>query len=264
MKKFFVFAAAAAALVSCNKNVFQGTGSEELYGSISLGVNAESEMLVTKASTSMSGEQLASYNITLTKIATEGNTVVWDHLEYSEITDWKVPAGTYSLEVENYTIEEAEAENEGKGAVRVLGATTENFTVAAGKATDVSVNCTPQNSRLSFAADEAFNSVFSSATVSVTEPRTVDLGTPALNHETSTSAYFEPVTVKWTLTATTALGSKQKTFKGTVDLQKAKWSQVNFTTSNTDGAINITVSVDGEITEVVSVNETIDPTQSAE
>ncbi len=265
MKKFFVFAAAAAALVSCNKNVFQGTGSEELYGSISLGVNAESEMLVTKASTSIRGEQLASYNNTLTKIEAEENTVVWDHREYSSITDWKVPAGTYSLEVENYTIEEAGAANEGKGAVRVLGATTENFTVEAGKTTDVAVECTPQNSRLSFAADKAFNSVFSSANVTATyDTRTVELGTPAQTQEASTSAYFEPVTVKWTLTATTALGSKQKTFNGTVALQKAKWSQVNFTTSNTDGAINITVSVDGEITEVVSVNETIDPTQSAE
>lgn len=258
--KFFVFAAAAA-LVSCNKNVFQGTGSEELYGSISLGVNAESELLVTKASTSKSGEQLATYNITLTKIATEGNTVVWDHREYSSIKDWKVPAGTYSLEVENLTITEAAEANGGKGAVRVLGTTTENFTVAAGKATKVSVSCTPQNSRLSFAADAAFNSVFSSPTVSVTEPRTVNLGTPKLTHAASTSAYFEPCEVSWTLTATTALGNTEKTFNGTVDLQTAKWRQVNFTTTNTDGAINITVSVDGEITDVVPVNVTIDPTK---
>lgn len=261
MKKIFVFAAAAAALVSCNKNVFQGTGSEELYGSISLGVNAESEMLVTKASAQMSGEQLANYNITLTKIAEGGNTVVWDHLNYSYITentDWKVPAGTYSLEVENYTIEEAGAANEGKGAVRVLGATTENFTVAAGKATDVAVECIPQNSRLSFAADKAFNSVFSSANVTATyDTRTVKLGTPAQTHETSTSAYFEPVTVNWTLTAKTALDNPEKTFNGTVTLVQAKWNQVTFTTKN--GAINITVSVDGEITEVHKVDATIDP-----
>ena len=220
-------------------------------------------MLVTKASTSKSGEQLATYNLTLTKIATEGNTVVWDHREYSKITDWKVPAGTYSLEVENLTIAEAAEANDGNGAVRVLG-TTANFTVEAGKATDVSVNCTPQNSRLSFAADAAFNSVFSSPTVSVTEPRTVNLGTPKLTHAASTSAYFEPCEVSWTLTATTALANTEKTFNGTVDLQTAKWRQVNFTTTNTDGAINITVSVDGEITAVVPVNVTIDPTPSAE
>ena len=265
MKKIFLFAAAAAALVSCNKNVFQGTGSEELYGSISLGVNAESEMLVTKASP-MSGDQLANYNITLTKIAEGVNEVVWDHLEYSEITEktnWKVPAGTYSLEVENYTTDEAAAANDGKGAVRVLG--TKNFTVEAGKTTDVAVECTPQNSRLSFAADEAFNSVFSSANVTATyDTRRVDLGTPAETHAASTSAYFEPVTVNWTLTATPALGGTAKTFNRTVTLQTAKWSQVNFTTTNTDGAINIMVSVNGEITEVVTVNETIDPTPSAE
>lgn len=260
MKKIFLFAAAAAALVSCNKNVFQGTGSEELYGSISLGVNAESEMLVTKAA--MDAEALASYNITLTKIATEGNQVLWKK-EYSKITDWKVPAGTYSLEVENYTIDEAAAANDGKGAVRVLG--TKNFTVEAGKTTDVAVECTPQNSRLSFAADEAFNSVFSSANVTATyDTRRVDLGTPAETHAASTSAYFEPVTVNWTLTATPALGGTAKTFNRTVTLQTAKWSQVNFTTTNTDGAINIKVSVNGEITEVVTVNETIDPTPSAE
>lgn len=258
MKKIFLFAAAAAALVSCNKNVFQGTGSEELYGTISLGVNAESEMLVTKAS-EMSGAQLATYNITLTKIGTEG--YVWDHREYSSIKDWKVPAGTYSLEVENLTEAEAAAANGGKGAVRVLGATTENFTVAAGQTTNVSVSCTPQNSRLSFAADAAFNSVFSSATVTATYgTRTVDFGTPALTHEESTSAYFEPVVVDWRLAAIPALDpTGGKTFNGKVTLQKAKWSQVNFTTRNTDGAINITVSVDGEITEVVTVTETIDP-----
>lgn len=269
MKKIFLFAAAAAALVSCNKNVFQGTGSEELYGSISLGVNAESEMLVTKASTStsMNSEQLKNYNITLTKIAEGGNEVIWDdwdHIEYSSITDWKVPAGTYSLEVENLTITEAAAANDGKGDVRVLGKTA-NFTVEAGKATDVSVSCTPQNSRLSFAADEDFNNVFSSATVSAKyDTRTVALGTPASTHETSTSAYFEPVEVSWTLTATTKLDGAEKSFNGKVTLQQAKWSQVNFTTTNTDGAIKITVSVDGEITAVVPVNVTIDPTPSAE
>lgn len=267
MKKIFLFAAAAAALVSCNKNVFQGTGSEELYGSISLGVNAESEMLVTKASTSTSksGEQLATYYITLTKIGTGGNTVVWNQSEYSSI-NWKVPAGTYSLKVENYkTIEDAGAANEGKGAVRVLGTTTENFIVEAGKDTKVSVSCTPQNSRLSFAADEAFNKVFSSATVSVTDgSRIVDRVTPALTHETSTSAYFEPGEVSWTLTATTKLDGAEKSFNGKVTLQPAKWSQVNFTTTNTDGAIKITVSVNGEITAVVPENVTIDPTPSAE
>lgn len=266
MKKIFVFAAAAAALVSCNKNVFQGTGSEELYGSISLGVNAESEMLVTKASAQMSGEQLANYNITLTKIAEGGNTVVWDHLNYSYITentDWKVPAGTYSLEVENYTIEEAGAANEGKGAVRVHGVTTENFTVAAGQTKTVSVSCTPQNSRLSFAADAKFNTVFSKPTVSVTKPRKVDLGIPALTHAASTSAYFEPCEVSWTLTATTKLDGAEKSFNGKVTLQPAKWSQVTFTTENTDGKISITVSVNDEITEVVDVEAPIDPTQSA-
>ena len=258
MKKIFLFAAAAAALVSCNKNVFQGTGSEELYGSISLGVNAESEMLVTKAV--MDAEALASYNITLTKIGTEG--YVWDHREYSEITDWKVPAGTYSLEVENYTIDEAAAANDGKGAVRVLG--TKNFTVEAGKTTDVAVECTPQNSRLSFAADAAFNTIFSDPKVSVTyESRTVELGAPELTHEASTSVYFEPVTVNWTLTATPALGGTKKTFNGTVDLQKASWSQVKFTTKNTDGKISITVSVDDKMTVLDEVNETIDPNQSA-
>lgn len=261
MKKIFLFAAAAAALVSCNKNVFQGTGSEELYGSISLGVNAESEMLVTKAA--MDAEALASYNITLTKIGTEG--YVWDHREYSSIKDWKVPAGTYSLEVENYTIDEAGAANEGIGAVRVLGTTTKNFTVEAGKTTDVAVECTPQNSRLSFAADEAFNKVFSSATVSVTDgSRIVDRVTPALTHAASTSAYFEHGEVSWTLTATTKLDGAEKSFNGKVTLQPAKWSQVNFTTTNTDGAINITVSVNGEITAVVPENVTIDPTPSAE
>lgn len=261
MKKIFLFAAAAAALVSCNKNVFQGTGSEELYGSISLGVNAESEMLVTKAASVMDAEALASYNITLTKIAEGGNTVVWNHREYSEITDWKVPAGTYSLEVENLTEAEAAEANGGNGAVRVLG--TKNFTVEAGKTTDVAVECTPQNSRLSFAANEAFNSVFSNPTVSVTKPRTVNLGTPASTHEASTSVYFEPVTVSWTLTATPAFSDTQKTFNGTVDLQKASWSQVKFTTKNTDGKISITVSVNDEITEVVDVEAPIDPTQSA-
>lgn len=261
MKKIFLFAAAAAALVSCNKNVFQGTGSEELYGSISLGVNAESEMLVTKAASVMDAEALASYNITLTKIAEGGNTVVWNHREYSEITDWKVPAGTYSLEVENLTEAEAAEANGGNGAVRVLGTTTEHFTVEAGKTTPVSVICTPQNSRLSFAADAAFNSVFSSATVTATyDTRTVALGTPATDHAASTSAYFEPVEVDWRLTAIPALDpTGGKTFNGKVTLQKAKWSQVNFTTRNTDGAINITVSVDGKITEVVTVTETIDP-----
>jgi len=247
MKKTIIIAAALAAMTACNKSLIEMTPAQEL-GTISLGVTADTEMVVTKA-----GSEFDTYNVTLK----QGETVKWTK-EYSAIqeSDLKVPAGTYTIEVENVTVEEAYATE--NGVIRVSGKS--DVTVSAGVSSDCTVACTPQNSKVSFISDASFNEVFTAASVSVKESasRTVEMEV-AQTHSDATAAYFEPATMTWTLTATTKLDSKKRTYSKEFSTTKAKWTQVAFTTGNTDGQITVTITVDGQITETITITEEVDP-----
>lgn len=252
MKKIIFIAAAFAAMVSCNKSIIESTSVEDsLYGYINLGVNADLEMVVTKGL--ITEADLSGYMFTLSKNdeVLEG----WPK-SYEELSDedWKVQAGSYSIYVENLSVEDAYEELE--GVVRVSGET--DVTVTAGVAVPCTVDCTPQNSKVSFMYTSDFDTVFDNPSVTVVESpeRIVPLAV-GNEHLEENCAYFEVGTLEWTLTA--SIGEDERTYEGEITTQKAKWAQVTFTTGSTAGQINVTVTVDGEITDVQTITATIDP-----
>lgn len=252
MKKTIIAAAALVAMVGCNKGIIENPSVEADFGYINLGINTETEMVVTKGLAT--NDDLAGYNITLKK----GGVTLWTK-EYEEaVVDnsiWKVEAGNYSVYVENLTVEEAY--NDEKGTVHVSGETP--VTVTAGVATPCNVTCTPQNSMVTFIKTDDFDVVFDEPSVSVKESdtRTVDGMTIGKTHDKANAAYFEPVELTWTLTA--KLNGETKIYTKSITAEKAKWAQVTFTTGSTDGQINVTITVDGQITDTQVVTATIDP-----
>ncbi|MBE6216037.1 MAG: DUF4493 domain-containing protein [Bacteroidales bacterium] len=266
MKKTILFAAALVAMTACNKSVL--TTSEAGYGWINLGVTADTEMVVTKA-----GEvtEYDSYYVKLTKVVDDSETNVWgdditvfdnDWAKYSDVKGdadlWKVPAGNYKVYVKSHL---DAAAYEGKGEVRVAGSVSE--TVVAGVSKDVTVTCEPVNSKVSFAYTPDFDTVFDSPSVSVVDgERTVEmvglqLSETIKDHTTADVAYFAPKTLTWKLTAT--VNDSEKNYSKTFTTDKAKWSQITFTTGSTDGQMSLIISVNGEITEVIPVSVVIDP-----
>lgn len=267
MKKTILFAAALVAMTACNKSVL--TTSEAGYGWINLGVTADTEMVVTKADEGT----YDNYYVKLTKVVGDSETNVWEQGDvnefhdtdwalYSDVKDnadlWKVPAGNYKVYVKSHL---DNAAYEGKGEVRVAGSVSE--TVVAGVSKDVTVTCDPVNSKVSFAYTPDFDTVFDSPSVSVVDgERTVEmeglqLSESIKDHETADVAYFAPKTLTWKLTA--SVNDSEKNYSKTFTTEKAKWSQITFTTGSTDGQMSLIISVNGEITEVIPVSVVIDP-----
>ena len=254
MKKSIIIAAAAiVAMTACNKALIETPVSESDYGYINLGITADTEMsVITKA-----GEANSDYLVTLK----QGSDTKWGPKKYSEITDWKVAAGAgYTLYVENVDEAGAAPANE-KGCVRVAG-TSEAFEVKAGLATPVSVACVPVNSMVTVAYDNDFTNVFTDPAINITDgTRAFDM---AWGHDKANGAFYSAgKTISWTLNVTLKDGTTKKKYS-CPDQKKFttvsdRWTLVTFSTSSTNGNINVYITVDGEITETITVSETIDP-----
>ena len=73
------------------------------------------------------------------------------------------------------------------------------------------------------------------------------------------AVYFEPVALTWTLDATTALDGQTRRYTGEFTAQKGKYTQVTFSTGNTDGQISVTITVDSEMETVTLEPVRVDP-----
>ena len=255
MKKIIVFAAALAALVSCNKSVIVSSGEAEEPGFISLGISTSDVMVETKCLAA--NNDLTGYNITLINKST--SKTVWTK-EYeaaqADADAWKVAPGTYTIKVENKTMGEVYPDNTSAGEVRIAGQ-TDDVTVTAGKTSTCTVNCQPVNAKVSFCAPSEFSSIFNNPTVSVTGgTRNVSLG--AVGASQGTPAFFEPGEITWNLSAT--VDGQSKSYSGKITLVAKQWSKVTFGTSSTNGGINITINVNGTMTED-EVQAPVDPLQ---
>ena len=250
MKKIIVFAAALAALVSCNKSVIVSSVEADEPGFISLGISTSDVMVETKALAA--NTSLAGYNITLIDNDTPSKPL-WTK-EYADAqaeSVWKVAPGTYTIKVENKTMDEVYPDNTSAGEVRIAGQ-TDDVTVTAGKTSTCTVNCQPVNAKVSFCATSDFLSIFSAPSVSVTDgTRTVNLGT--VEATLGSAAFYNPGEITWNLTAT--VDGKSKNYSGKLTLVAKQWSKVTFGTSSTNGVIGITINVNGEMT---SENETVE------
>ena len=283
MKKIIIFAAALAAMTACNKSVLETATPSEGFGYINLGISADAEMVVTKANEGGESTTPAFSNYMVGLFNADGTTAIWSdddanitngYATYSYVTAteqanlWRVPAGTYTVKVYDGNKTTVYDEANPLGKVRVEGSKT--VTVTAGLPSTCEVTCTPVNAKVSFITTKDFNEVFTTTTTTTTTTPSVSLkvkgatdgktysyGKPGETHDKATQAFFEPVTITWTLSAT--LGSADKTYSGDIALQKAKWTQVTFTTSSTNGNISLNIVVNGNITETINLNVTIDP-----
>ena len=253
MKKIIVFAAALAALVSCNKSVIVSSVEADEPGFISLGISTSDVMVETKGLTA--NADLAGYNITLINKTT---SQTWTKEYKDAVADadlWKVAPGTYTIKVENKSESEVYPNNTSAGEIRIAGQT--DVTVTAGKTSPCTVNCQPVNAKVSFCATSQFFEVFSAASVSVTDgTRTVDLGSVGTSF--GDEAFYNPGDITWKLSA--KIGETTKTYSGIVKLSAKQWSKVTFGTSSTNGGINITINVNGTMTED-EVQAPVDPLQ---
>ena len=250
MKKIIVFAAALAALVSCNKSVIVSSVEADEPGFISLGISTSDVMVETKGLAT--NADLTGYNITLIDNDTPSKPL-WTK-EYADAqaeSVWKVAPGTYTIKVENKT--EEEVYRTSAGEVRIAGQT--DVTVNAYQTSKCTVECQPVNAKVSFCATSEFFEVFSAASVSVTNgTRTVDLGSVGTSF--GAEAFYNPGEITWKLSA--KIGETTKTYSGIVKLSAKQWSKVTFGTSSTNGGINITINVNGTMTED-EVQAPVDP-----
>jgi hypothetical protein len=107
-----------------------------------------------------------------------------------------------------------------------------------------------------------FDVVFDEPAVTVKESDTRSVAmTVGDSHLEANAAYFEVGSLTWTLTA--ELNGQTKTYSKDFSTVKAKWSQITFTTGSTDGQINVTITVDGEITETETITAVVDPFSGA-
>lgn len=249
MKKITIFAAALAALVSCNKSVIVSSVEAEEPGFISLGISTSDVMVETKGLAA--NADLAGYNITLINKTT---SQTWTKEYKDAVADadlWKVAPGTYTIKVENKT--EEEVYRTSAGEVRIAGQT--DVTVNAYQTSKCTVECQPVNAKVSFCATSEFFDVFSAASVSVTNgTRTVDLGSVGTSF--GAEAFYNPGEITWNLSA--KIGETTKQYSGIVKLSAKQWSKVTFGTSSTNGGINITINVNGNMTED-EVQAPVDP-----
>ena len=250
MKKLLTSVFVIAALVSCKKTVISSPSDQ--FGYVYFDLSAETEMtVITKAEPT--DEELASYNVTLHN--SEGPIDTKEYVEVAEL-GWKVPAGTYTVYVENYTEAEATPEGE-RGAVRLAGL-MKDVVVAAGVGTDVTVECVPVNSRVTVAFDDSFNAVFADPVIKVAGGlRSFDM---TWGHDIANSVYYPAETeISWTLTAT--LSGEQRTYQSVEKLktQAGKWTQITFSASTTDGRINVSITVNDDFGEPLQEQVSINP-----
>ncbi len=250
MKKTIILAASILALLSCSeKNI------DVPYGRISLGVSSDMEIVVTKGIT---GEvDLRGYNISLIK---EG-VCQWTK-EYEGIveSDLIVPAGSYSIYVENLT--DAEAHASGMGLVRVAG--SESFEVIGDAITDCAVHCKPVNSKVSCIYTENFKVVYGNTAVVTLDKADRDLEmqmTPFVGEEGvqiyGSEAYFAAEQeITWDVNA--AVLGVAKHYTGKFTTIENKHTVIKFDAANS-GMISIKVTVNDEISDVEELDVPIDP-----
>lgn len=283
MKKTIIAAIALVAMAGCNKTLIEAPVNDADFGYINLGVTADTEMIVTKAATS--ADALDTYRVCLYSVAGDSKTPYWAGKTIGEtvvsengfisLSDakanadlWKVPAGTYSIYVENAVESHLYSE---KGGVYVNGEAP--VTVYAGLPTDATLKCVPKNSKVSFIYNDDFKTVFNTnnLTVSVSESaRTVSLIPSHVSSEATVddskssfdSAYFgagKSLTWKMSL-MTTATNATAKEYTSSFNTTSGKWTIVTFSTGSTNGTINVTITVDGEIVDTETITFSLDPT----
>ena len=229
MKKYFVCALAALSFTAC---VNEDGLLSETKGYINLNVNADNEMVVTRAEQTVS--DLSNWTINIKK---GGNAAAnWTATQgYAAGTD-------YSAEVYNYADDDAANKaNNGWGDARYSGATENNFEVKAGQSTTVNIDCgTAKNTKVTATFADGFTSLVTNYNITLAGRGLTFNSTNA----SSANAYYAANTnVSYTLTYT---------YKGT----EKKVENCSLNTGNAGTATNILVNANDNGT--IALNITYD------
>lgn len=247
MKKTLLIAAAFVALTACNKTLIETQVPESEYGYINLGITADTEMVETKTTGNVSkndGYSLFLKDASNNSVWKDKDYAVDGYVEYNSanidnISIWTVPAGTYTLVAENMTEAEALV---GKGYKRLKGEVTK--VVNAGLPTDFPIVCKPVNSLVT--ADHSLDpQIFANPQLKLTAgERSFDNIT--WEHDEANGVFYSAGTmVTWELIVTLAADNKtKKKYTSTLTTSEGKWSQINFSSDNTDGTINVSITYD--------------------
>ena len=210
---------------SCTKEAVAEYG----YISVSVSTDVEIEDAATK-SEQLPESSYSEYNIALYN----GETLVWKtkyDVFLSDVQYNRIPAGTYTLEVENCTEDDAEI---GNGRMRLFG--SEQITVVAGRTSHADILCQMANARVTLAIDQDFASDLSNTGASVTDgKRKISLETVDTDHVLERAVYYNvgaDGTKNLVFTVTTGIISidKVKTFEVPVSVEGGKWNKVTLKT----------------------------------
>lgn len=263
MKKTLLIAAAFVALTACNKTLIETQVPESDYGYINLGITADTEMVETKATGSVSASD--GYSLFLKDAS---NNSVWKGQTYADDDGyvdynstnianesiWTVPAGTYTLVAENMTEAEALVN---KGFKRLKGEVEK--VVNAGLTTNFPIVCKPVNSLVT--ANHTLDSqIFANPQLKLTAgERSFD--NIEWGHDEANGVFYSAGTsVTWELIVTLAADNKtKKKYTSTLTTIEGKWSQINFSSDNTDGTINVSITYDDSFGEPTTSTVEIKP-----
>ena len=217
----FIAALLVCVLGSCTREIVAEYG----YVSVSVSTDVHIEDAATK-SEQLPEASYPEYNIALYKEGEQLWKTKYD-VFLSDVQFNRIPAGTYTIEVESCTEAEAEA---GNGRMRLLG--SEQITVVAGRTAQADILCQMANARVTLAIDPVFAAELSNTGASVTDgKRKISLEVVDTDHVLDRAVYYNvgtDGTKDLLFTVTTGIISldKVKAFDVPVCAEGGKWNKV--------------------------------------
>lgn len=245
MKKVIFIAASLLAIAACNKPVFN---VQNEVGYLNFNLAADDIIVTTKAPV----EELGGYTVYV------GDT----HYEYANIKDQalEINPGKYAVYAENMNPDKA---HEGNGSLR-LASTSQNIDVVAGGTSEVTLNCTAVNAKITVTFHDSFKAAFSEWDVTLgyendnTRNKTVTHETSAENAVFFYNIHESIKNLAFALSATPKHGGNAKTKTTTLEIQAGHHYTVNYS-AGTSGYVDITVSADDQLLNGGTSDVTVNP-----
>ena len=248
MKKLFYMSVAMVAAIAC-----QGVRIEnpETYGLLSVALEGDTPVVEveTKATTTLTQEQAANYNVAVYDNAGCTGKPVVGPLKYSAFGTQKLPLGTsYYVTAESCTENEAETYAENKGQLRYHGVSEAVTLTTSSLVQNAVVNCTIKNAKVTVAFDA---SVFdgevcrlSDFMVSLTT-ETKTYSVPA--SKTDTELYFNPGDLQYVISGTfTQTGKNISTSPANITLEAKSNIKLNVKVNLDNGQIGSAPTINVE------------------
>ena len=219
------------------------------YGYLEVSLHADVEIDdATRAPEALPESEYADYSVMLYD---DNGILMWETsfaaFSANEGNIKRVPAGTYTVYVENCTAEEAE---EGIGRPRLAG--SQEFVISAGRTTTATVACTVINAKITIAYDddtvtvdhenEGKSRVLYPAGLSISDPagrRKLSMELSA-THDDSKAVYYNvgedgTVSLTYTLVAGVYADNSIMRYDVSFTAVKGKWNKVTMTTATVTG-----------------------------